>query len=58
MSRALCRLNGKLNCNVSTARGASNGAGEAAYLIRNKYSLHSERSLSLYHTDIYGEIHF
>jgi len=27
-------------CNVSMARGASNGAGEAAYLIRNKYSCH------------------
>lgn len=28
------------SCNVSSARGASNGAGEAAYLIRNKYSCH------------------
>lgn len=30
------------SCNVSTARRevASNGAGEAAYLIRNKYSCH------------------
>lgn len=28
------------SCNISIAEGASNGAGEAAYLIRNKYSCH------------------